>query len=341
MVCLSPQKENGYVDALLICNSNMFIPVVLTELLRNQNCRYLIISDIDNIKRFFELLALPNLIYYHYGYHPHDKGYLSFIDEKKKLWNHISGFNIGKVVFFHAEYGEMANWLIKKLSKNIPVYYCKLFDSIPAPRAPFSLKKLRVLAAQRLLWGVNMEVLYKERAFPSLPESFFKNVGAEIITMPVERELNNTYLKGVLKSYNISGDIVLLTGTIVQDRIYSEEEYTCFIDELITVIGQDRIVSKCHPRYKDLCGREQLLEQIPSFIPGNVLLDSFDYFIGVESTLLVEAAMAGKKAVSIIDLLKPEDKLRKTFHDFFDNRLKENGVILFPRTMEELISIVH
>ncbi len=334
------KSEKEYVDALLICNSNMFIPIVLTEVLKNKNSRYLVISDIDNIKHFFELLALPNVIYHHYGYHPHEKGYLSFISEKRELWSYVSRFCIGKVVFFHAEYGEMANWLIMRLSKSVPISYCKLFDSIPAPQAPLSTKKIRVLIAQRLLWGQNMNVLYKERAFPSLPESFFKRVKAETITMPVERELNNSFLTGVLESYNIKGSIVLLTGTIIKDKIYPEEKYTRFIDELITNIGKERIVSKCHPRYKDLCGTESNLEQVPSFIPGNVLLDCFDYFIGVESTLLVEAATAGKTAISIIDLLKPDEKLRRTFHEFFDNRLNGNGEILFPKTLDELLSII-
>ncbi len=45
------------IEALLICNSNMFVPTVLTEVLTNTEKKYIIISDTDNIRQFFNFLA--------------------------------------------------------------------------------------------------------------------------------------------------------------------------------------------------------------------------------------------------------------------------------------------
>ena len=43
---------------LLICNSNMFIPIVLTTVLNNSDQRYLIYVDIPSIYMFFDKLNL-------------------------------------------------------------------------------------------------------------------------------------------------------------------------------------------------------------------------------------------------------------------------------------------
>ena len=318
----------------------MFVPTTMTELLMNQEKNYIVISDTENIRDFFQYIKIPNVIYHHYEFQPHRDGWLSFIKRKNELLQFVSQYEIGSVVFFHSECGDMANWLLRKLSKNISIKYCKVYDTLPAPHAPLSLRKIKILLTQRVLWGEKMDILYDAYAFPSLPKSFFEEIHAETITMSVDRVLNNEYLKDILNDYDIKGNIVLLTGTVIKDKIYTEEEYIPFIDELIEEIGLDNIVSKCHPRYKDLYGQEKKLKQVPSFLPGNVLLDCFDTYIGVESTLLVEAALAGKKAISILDWLKPDENFRKTIHEYFENRLGNKGIICFPQSMNELRDLI-
>ena len=177
--------------------------------------------------------------------------------------------------------------------------------------------------------------------FPSLPCSFFKKIQAETISMPVNNALNKQAVYQIFNDYEIKGNYVLLTGTAVQDHWYAEEVYTTFINQIIDMLGRDKVLSKCHPRYKELYGKEKELTQIPSFIPGNILIDNFDFFIGIESTLLVEAAKAGKIAISIIDWLRPNEQLYKVQHDFFDNRLQGQGIIYYPKTMADLKEILN
>lgn len=43
---------------LLICNSNMFVPYVMTECLKNKNKRYIVASDTPNINQFLSCLIL-------------------------------------------------------------------------------------------------------------------------------------------------------------------------------------------------------------------------------------------------------------------------------------------
>lgn len=96
-----------------------------------------------------------------------------------------------------------------------------------------------------------------------------------------------------------------------------------------------------HPRFDDMIGKEQELNELPKFIPGNVILDAFDIYIGYFSTLLVEAAQNGKKVISTLYLMKPQNEAsQQRFYEYLENRLNGKGVIYFPKTIEELFDLL-
>lgn len=328
------------IKKLFICNSNMFIPMVLSEILQHVQHQYIVMSDIKNIHRFFEYISVSNVIFIPYGVNFVHDGKLSFIKKKKETMTALKPYHIEELVFFHAEFGDMGNWLIYRLSKQIPVKYCKQYNKIPSQKAKLSWRSIMMKIKLYVLWGQIMEIRDAGHLFPSLPDSFFRKVNAGTVHIDVNLEVINSYLSDKFKNYNLSSKYVLLTGTAVQNSWYDEKEYTDFIDKLITTIGKENVVSKCHPRYDGLYGLEKELRQIPSFIPGNLLLNHYEIFIGIESTLLVEAAQAGKKAVSIIDWLESDKERIKGQHDFFDSRLDGKGMIFCPKNMAEFIAIV-
>ena len=327
------------IKKLFICNSNMFIPMVLSEILQHAQYRYIVMSDIKNIHSFFEYISIPNVIFIPYGVNFVKDGKLSFIKKKKEAMTALKPYHIEELVFFHAEFGDMGNWLIYKLSKKIPVKYCKLYNKIPSQKAKISLKSIMMNIKLYVLWGQIMDIRDAGHLFPSLPVSFFKKVNAETVDIDVNLEVINSFLSDKFKEYNLSSKYLLLTGTAVQNHWYGEKEYANFINKLIETIGKDKMVSKCHPRYDGLYGLEKELQQVPSFIPGNLLLNHYDIYVGIESTLLVEAAQAGKKAVSIIDWLESDKERVKGQHDFFDSRLEGKCKIYYPTNMEEFMGI--
>ena len=277
------------IKSLLICNSNMFIPTVLTEVLNNQQESFLVISDTRSITKFFEFISIPNVDFIEYG---QLEGHFDFFSKKRQLLKALGRYDIGEVVFFHAEFGEMANWLIKRLSSDVPIKYCKLYDSIPCPRCRKWLTVAKIKLKQYLYWGIKMDVLEYPYPFPSIPKKFFKDVKAETITMPIENVKVSNVVSRRMTEIKLVGKFVLLTGTVVHDGFYTADIYTKYINNVITSLDIKNIISKCHPRYKDLYGLEKELPQIPSFIPGNVLINNYDYYVGFESTLLVEVAVA-------------------------------------------------
>lgn len=326
---------NKVIESLMICNSNMFVPTVLTEVLGHPENTYLIISDTKSITQFFNFLSLANVKYIDYGYY---KNRIDIFLRRRRLLKQVMSYDVKKLVFFHAEHGAMANWLIKKLANKLPIKYCKIYDTIPAPYCKNIVSVVRIKLSQLVYWGTNVDVLFHVRPFPSLPKSFFSDISAETISMPIDNKLISRMMDDCLKKIKISGNYVLLTGTVVKEGYYSEDVYTEFINKLISEIGIENLISKCHPRFNSLYGLERELPQIPSFIPGNVLLDNYNYYIGFESTLLVEAAVAGKTAISLVDWLCPSEIIKNGTHDFFDSRLQGRGIIYYPKSMEEFLS---
>ena len=176
---------------------------------------------------------------------------------------------------------------------------------------------------------------------PSLPTSFFKLVNAQIISIKVNQYLVTKELNSFISSLQIKAKYILLTGTVVKCGYVNAERYTKGINEVINLLGINNIASKCHPRFANFYGKEFQLKQIPHYLPGNLIINQFDVFIGYESTLLVEAAIAGKIVISLLDYFMPtNEEAQKNWHSFLDNRLNKSGVIYYPKNISELKKII-
>lgn len=323
---------------LLICNSNMFVPYVMTECLKNRNTRYIVASDTPNINQFFELLNFDNVVQLKYS-----TGKISVIyKEKKKMKSFFANYRITKVVFYHAEFGELANWLLLKFAKKgVCIEYHKVFDSIPVPKAKL-YQGLKIKLKQWFCFDYIPDVLDDgTNLFPSLPDSFFKRIKAVRVDSVVDRSIICNTVKGLNEKLNIKGDVLFISGSVVAENIVSKEDYEKNINAIIDFIGTDNATIKMHPRFDDMIGKEQELNELPKFIPGNVILDAFDIYIGYFSTLLVEAAQNGKKVISTLYLMKPQNEAsQQRFYEYLENRLNGKGVIYFPKTIEELFDLL-
>lgn len=318
---------------LLICNSNMFVPYVMTECLKNKNKRYIVASDTPNINQFFELLNFDNVIQLAYS-----TGKVSVIyKEKKKMKFFLANYSITKVIFYHAEFGELANWLLLKFAqKGVNIEYHKLFDSIPFPKAKW-YQGFKIRMKQWLCFNYFPDVLDDgTNLFPSLPNSFFKRLKAVSIESKIDRALIYNAVKGLKDKLNIKGNVLLVSGSVVADNLVSKVDYENIINEIIDFVGTENATIKMHPRFDDMIGKEQELNEMPKYIPGNVIIDAFDIYIGYYSTLLVEAAHNGKKVISTLYLMKPQNEAsQKRFYEYLENRLNGKGLIYFPKTIEE------
>ncbi|MBV3867591.1 hypothetical protein [Phocaeicola coprocola] len=321
---------------LLICNSNLFVPVILTKILSNQEETFLVLVDQDCFKNLFEFLCLQNVILI-ITRNPSIKQIYS---TKKALLKQLNKYKITDIIFYHNEFGDISNWVIHKLSSKAQIYHGNIYDSLPYPII-YNFKGLKLKLKHQVLYHTNIDPKYNGNRFiPSLSKKFFQNNHVHNIQCISNLTIINKYLNHKL---NIDQNkILLLTGSVVASHQIDEQTYTQYMNNIISTIGENRILSKCHPRFNDLFGQECKIQQIPSFIPANLILNNFEYFIGYNSTLLVEAAIAGKKAISLIDLIPAiNPQTPQSWHTFFTNRLQKDYTIYFPKTIEELLSYIH
>lgn len=318
---------------LLICNSNMFVPYTMTECLENRDKRYIVATDTANIIRFFELLNLENVELVSYT-----TGRVHVVRmEKKKLKSFLSNYKVNRMVFYHAEFGELANWLLVRYAKRgTRIEYHKLYDSIPTPKAKW-YKGLKVQLKQWLCFDYWADVLDDgTRLFPSLPQGFYRKIHAEIMPVRSDMRLVTSCVEEVVNGIGVKGKVLLVSGSIVDGESVSEAEYTSKVNAIVDIIGVDNLSVKLHPRFSDIYGKEKELTEIPKYIPGNVMLDLFDTYIGHSSTLLVEAAQAGKKVISTLLLMTPVNEYtRQKTYDSQEQRLGGRGRIYYPKTLDE------
>lgn len=327
---------------LLICNSNLFVPVVLTKVLTESTSKFLILVDQECLEELFLFLNIPNVFLIRTT-NPSPKKPFKAWKIKRKLLKDINNYQIDNLIFFHNEFGDIVNWLIQKLSSRIVIYHGHVYDSLPYPKAPNNLDKLKLNIKYFFLYNTPMDILYNgNRLIPSLPKCFFIKNNIHIIQCPVNYEIiSNLVSKKLQIMPSDNKNVILLTGSVVATEQVNEHIYIRYINDIINEIGPNNILSKCHPRFNDILGNENDLQQIPSFIPANIILNNFQYFIGYNSTLLVEAAINGKIAISLIDLIPPINKKTPQYwHIFFQNRLQEKGYIYYPKNLQELSDIL-
>lgn len=327
------EQDSRIRVSALVCNSNIFVPYVLSKILNESSHHFLVLSDVSSIEEFFLRINLDNVFFYKYG--PNNK--FDIYGCKKRIMTLFNKYDITQIIFFHAEIGELINWFLKKVSKSIPIFYCKVFDTLPYPKASL-IKAMKTKIKQYLFWGINMDVRDLGNSVkPSLPRKFFEKIGAKEISIKINHSLIKQSIAILLNKFDIKANYVLLTGTVVDCCYVSQEGYIEGINHIINSLHSEYIISKCHPRFSSLYGKEAALKQIPSFIPGNLIINNFNVFIGYESTLLVEAAQAGKMAISLLDYFKPINiKTQENWHSFLENRLNNRGIIYYPKNISEI-----
>lgn len=320
---------------LLICNSNMFVPYVLSECLSNKRKQFVVASDTSNIIQFINSLNLANITILEYT-----SGTIKTImEEKKKIKTFLSKNNITRVVFYHTEFGGLANWLLLILAKReVRIEYHKVFDRIPYPKAKW-YQGLKIKVKQLFYFNYMPMVLNNgTRIFPSLPDDFYNKIKAITIPASYDDQKVKERVKLLIDDLGIKAKTLLVSGSVVEMGYVSDKEYTQVTDNLINIIGSDNVALKVHPRFNDIFGKELSLSEIPKYIPANVMLDVFDTYIGYSSTLLVEAAQKGKKVISTLLFMRPLNiESQQMWHNFLESRLNGKGIIYYPKSIEELM----
>ncbi|MCI6160907.1 MAG: hypothetical protein MR681_06190 [Prevotella sp.] len=316
---------------LLLCNSNMFVPIVLTQVLSEPKKQFIIFTDQNNISILFSELALTNIIVKFFKTE-FTLGKLKV--QRRELLTDLQYYNIHDIFFYHTEYGEAANWLLLYFRDKANIYFSSPFGSFPLSKT-YSLKSLLMNLKRYVLYGYFSDMLVSgNRVIPSLPKAFYKKIKAKRKNITVKQNLVNSAVFPLVKNIGSCRDTVLLVGGIDCTGI-DTTKYLDVENQIIKAIGIERIVIKCHPRFNDLYGLEKDLPAIPSYIPMNLLIPFFRCFVGYGSTVLSEAAKLGVKSISTINIIPAKSK-SESIKKVLDMKLSNKGIIYYPENVNKL-----
>lgn len=316
---------------LYICCSHLYVPAVLS-LISESNSPFLLYTDKADLTQCFSYLGFADSVFFD-NYSSNYYNFIAEIKRKFKIKSWIAKYNIQKVYFFHEAYCEIPNWLMLFLDKrnNIDFYYvpiAKSYDVIDTCNV-CSFRSMINRIYCNLLWNYSPVYIDRFAHCGLMPLSFYckLNVKKYINYTPSRNDLCQL----VNRSFHQNA-IVLLSNPNISD-LDSQKKYIEFLDQAIRpILSSLPIYFKNHPGKKNKLGIEKNLEEIPSFISGNLLTHSFKFFIGVNSALLCEAANDGAIAICLANLVGLKDDRNR----IINYHLKLSERVLFPNTIEEL-----
>lgn len=334
---------------LIFCISHMYVPATLSIIAKGDD-RYCIYTDLKSIHTFFSKMYPDIVVFYDKPVHSSNVLMSIIFDSaraKRNMKEVFDRLKIDKLIFFHEGDGTRANWLIRRLFKrqNAHVVYCpvqRTFDFETKWVEVWSLKKLLLRLYNFVIWNFwSHYYLYLNDVHLVMDKSFFDRTHST----EMQIEISQTDVVGQINlhllpesKYPLSG-IVWIENTLrFTSTKWSEQSYVDVVNSITSALADRRIFFKGHPDMAVKYGVENEMKEIPSFIPGNLLVSRFCCYIGVISALLYEAADAGTLTISLLNLVDMDSNHRQELIAYLKSY---NDSIFFPNSIDELYSIVH
>jgi hypothetical protein len=315
---------------IIFCLSNLFVPHTLT-LIKNSDNKVLIYTDQEGIYKLFTELSLHNVETFFredLNIERNIRSAKHVIKKRKEILKWLLKKRPVQVYFFHNTFGSIENWLIKELSKKTQLFHIPVFNELPFKRI-YNFESLLGILKGYFFFRIITEPLWDGQIFRyKLSERFFIRYHIERLKPSIDEKYIRTLFH---EKFNFtSKKIVLLSGSVVESGQVEESEYIKKINNLIKEIGIENIIVKPHPRFPYRYGLEKKLDEIPYYIPINLLYSFFDTYIGYSSTALSEAADLKLNAISTLDYLETTNEDRaKSAKQYLISNTKFNQIYFF------------
>jgi len=327
---------------IIFCLSYTNIPYALDIIYRNKN--YLVVTSNKRIEEFFKsffdekkVIKIPNLSFEPSFKFPIQLIILYFY--KIKIWRHFKRFKNRNVYIFFVAFAFFEGWLVKKMSFNNKIYLSKAVKvKIYEKRSFYAILSKKIL---NIVYNIDVIPNYNgNRIIYNFTDKFYEDIAA--ISYPVNKNIHNDFKKKLRRYYNLdSYDIIIFLGGIVETNYTDRLEYVNKMREIVDLMKNYNSLVKFHPRYKKIFMNENELPSLSSFIPGNLVLDCFDYVISSHSSVLFEAANKNLTAISLLRFFNPINKaLRDHYINYLNDNLELNAKIYYPENLEELKHII-
>ena len=240
----------------------------------------------------------------------------------------------------------MESWLTKVFSRDNTIYRFGLLK-LSGQKSSYRIDRINSFLIKLILKTETDPITDGGKTNYLISENYFNSLGVK--NLLIEPRFPVELKDKLISKYRLNSNMILffpIAGWI-KKGVVERASYLTFVESLIEVVGQNSILIKPHPRHPNLIGTENKLKSLPDYLPGNIILESFEIIIGFHSASLFEAANRGKIAISLLNIqnLKSErlienvDLVNNSI-EYLKNNLLEGNSIFYPNNFEELRQII-
>lgn len=332
---------------IIFCLSYLSVPWTLQLIEEKKDTKFIVITNIISISKLISTLySTNNVLYLEPVEGVFSLNLFKIISNIYKLLNNkisVKKYFLLKnadVYFFYTAFAIFESWMIKKLSYFNNIYYKPVINTDSFIKINV-LKNCFKVFEFYLLYQIFFQPLKKDKMiYSGVSKSFLRKIKAKTFNIPNNYTVINTLIK---RKFNLdTSKILYLTGGSVECGYILEDEYINksknLLKKLTELYGKDSIVLKKHPRYTKKYEFESSFKELPSYTPGNLVMNCFDTVIGFNSALLFEAANNNMKVYSTIKYYTTCDNNFNTNEaiDYFNTNLINNSNIIYFKEFDEL-----
>lgn len=326
---------------VIFCLSYLSVPQTLSIIEEKSDSDFLIITYLEGLYNFFAgLYSSPKVkLIDNYSYYNLTAitRYFEIRRLRKALVKELKDLGGIEVYFFFEGYALFEASVINKLNGSVKIYYSKSV-SVDHAKGNFSLRCFVKKMIANLVYSVD----FKPNTNGKYCNIYFKDEfysQFEKIHVHPRKALSKNILGQPLNLKDRR--IILFVGGDVDEGFVYMPEYIEKMDLLIKRIGSTKIALKSHPRYPKKYSMENTVFEIPSYVPGNMIMNNFDFIISYSSAVLFEAANEGKISISLLDYFNcTSESVRRNFKTYLSNNLVIDKEIKYPTNLSEIVRII-
>jgi hypothetical protein len=173
-------------------------------------------------------------------------------------------------------------------------------------------------------------------------DKYYKFINAKKIKNPVNILLLKKFIKKKLNLHNKIKILLLSSFEAIADNLLDEGKFKIWANEFVKIADPKKIIFKRKSINEKKYFTEKLFSEAPSYLPASLLCYKVDIIVGYNSSTLFQAANAGCKAISLLDLLKKEELNPNLnyYKKFLTDNLISSKKILFPKNMSEFNKLI-
>ena len=347
MLNIKNSRGNNFNRNIILCSSALSIPFTIS-LIEKFKDTSIIVADSKEIFKFFtKFYPKLDIIFIEKVKSLTNKNLVKMIKNnyynyllKKKVNFFFNKYSNSNVYTNIRAFSPLLAYILLVLSQKNRIHHQKLVKVKWRKIKPnFKFKFLEIY--YQLFFGLDCHTVQikQNKKFIVYSDKFFKKINAKSINYKTNLNFIKRFIK---KNFNIASTKILLlsSGNLIKYELIEKKLFYEFMKKW-SFDSNFREISLKKKNYKEIkYYLEKNLNEVPAFIPANLLIYNFKVVIGFNSATLFEAANKSCKSISLLYILCKDLEIINYYKGYLNRNLKKNKKVLYPKTFKQFINYI-